>query len=208
MISAWQKLFPGQFGKQGSICEEGPKWQLNLKTRLGKVGLSGKDAEKPLAPSAQPPGGATFFHGGRMEGRLRGSVWPCTCVSPWQHCCKQGWRGLGSGASRRLKQAQSRVSVGSAGGAVLAAVSEAGGGVGYMQGVRGRRATCPSPTLLNLNPLLSLGHLLAPKVICNSYRVLRVELGAPTVAQWVKNLTAAAQLTAECGSDPWPGAVG
>lgn len=56
MISAWQKRFSGQFGKQGSICEEGPKWQLNLAGRWGRqgeaVGVGGGGEEGPLTLAA------------------------------------------------------------------------------------------------------------------------------------------------------------
>lgn len=38
MISTWQKLFTGQFGKQDLICEESPKWQLKMKKRMENNG--------------------------------------------------------------------------------------------------------------------------------------------------------------------------
>lgn len=44
MISAWQNLFIGQFGKQDSICEESPTWPLRMKK--DGTGLEGRLSEK------------------------------------------------------------------------------------------------------------------------------------------------------------------
>lgn len=60
MISAWQKLFPGQFGKQDSICEENSKWHLRMAgwrqaaERAGAVGCS-LHPGCPFLPPSGPP---------------------------------------------------------------------------------------------------------------------------------------------------------
>lgn len=77
MTSTWQKLFSGQFGKQDSICEESPKWQLKMKKRMEKVG-TGKHRKKRILYNPLP--GALPFS----------PAWAC-----FHFLIEVGWGGFG-----------------------------------------------------------------------------------------------------------------